>query len=98
MTVVVLDAPEAGAIDLPVAHGTDDPGTADAVIVFAETRARLSRRTDLFRDAALRDALAWLAYPKGGRLGTDLNRESVAELLSGRGIRPVRQVAIDEVW
>lgn len=46
-------------------------------------------------DEAGCDALAWVAYPKGGRLGTDLNRDSLWELLATQGIRPVRQVSID---
>lgn len=32
------------------------------------------------------------------QLGTDLNRDVVWELLGDRGIRPVRQVSIDDVW
>jgi hypothetical protein len=48
--------------------------------------------------AAARDELAWIAYPKAGLLGTDLNRDRLAELVGARGLRPVRQVAIDETW
>jgi hypothetical protein len=33
-----------------------------------------------------------------GRLGTDLNRDVLAALLTERGVQPVRQVAIDETW
>src|SRR5580700_2276887 len=43
-----------------------------------------------------RDAGA--AYPKAGQLGTDLNRDRLAAALEGQGIRPVRQVALDDVW
>jgi hypothetical protein len=42
--------------------------------------------------------LAWVAYPKAGQLGTDLNRDSLARLMIERGVQPVRQVAINEVW
>lgn len=50
-------------------------------------------------EAALRDKLAWIAYPrKAGRLGTDLNRDILAKSLAGRGVQPVRQIAINEVW
>jgi len=48
--------------------------------------------------AAGRDALAWIAYPKAGQIGTDLNRDSLAAAAREQGVRPVRQVAIDEVW
>ena len=49
-------------------------------------------------DAARRDALAWVAYPKAGQLGTDLNRDRLAGLLAERNVRAVRQVSIDDVW
>ncbi|GFJ88613.1 hypothetical protein [Phytohabitans rumicis] len=49
-------------------------------------------------DAARADRLAWIAYPKAGQLGTDLNRDRLAATLAGRGVRPVRQVSIDPVW
>jgi hypothetical protein len=75
-----------------------DPSGADAVVVFAVNRAALDQRRGPLREAARRDALAWLAYPKAGQLGTDLNRDSVAEALAGEGIRPVRQISIDDVW
>jgi hypothetical protein len=75
-----------------------DPSGADAVVVFAANRAELDHRRGPLREAARRDALAWLAYPKAGQLGTDLDRDSVAAALAGEGIRPVRQISIDDVW
>ena len=33
-----------------------------------------------------------------GQPGTDVNRDILAKSLAGRGVRPVRQIAIDEVW
>ena len=47
---------------------------------------------------ARQDRLAWVAYPKAGKLGTDLNRDILAALLTAEGVQPVRQVAIDETW
>ncbi len=49
-------------------------------------------------EAARQDRLAWVAYPKAGKLGTDLNRDILAALLTAEGVQPVRQVAIDETW
>jgi hypothetical protein len=48
--------------------------------------------------AAGEDRLSWVAYPKSGALGTDLNRDRLAAALTERGARPVRQVAIDGTW
>jgi hypothetical protein len=48
--------------------------------------------------AARADRLAWISYPKGGQLGTDLNRDRLAAALAGQGVQPVRQVSIDDTW
>jgi hypothetical protein len=48
--------------------------------------------------AASQDRLTWVAYPKGGQLGTDLNSDSLAADLAESGVRPVRQISLDEVW
>ena len=98
MTVAVLDPPGGALIQLPEGCEPADARSADAVLVFTENRDRLARHAEPLVEAAQRDALAWVAYPKGGQLGTDLNRDSLAQILSARGIRPVRQVAIDDVW
>lgn len=97
-TVAVLDKP--GDVDLELDEFTiaDDPAAADAVIAFVTNQQELDLRVAPFAEAASRDAMAWLAYPKAGRLDTDLNRDSLWELLTHRGIRPVRQVAIDDTW
>ena len=36
--------------------------------------------------------------PERRRLGTDLNLDSLAALVSERGLRPVRQVSLDDTW
>lgn len=71
---------------------------ADAVLLFVRTRAELDERAEPALAAARANRLAWIAYPKGGQLETDLNRDRLSEALGGSGIRPVAQVAIDEVW
>jgi hypothetical protein len=53
---------------------------------------------DVPADVTLGLALVWVAYPKAGKLGTDLNRDRLWQLVQDEGIRPVRQIAIDEVW
>jgi hypothetical protein len=54
---------------------------------------------DLAAGAAREDRLVWVVYPKVGKLGTDLNRDALARLvMKDAGIRPVRQVSIDDTW
>jgi hypothetical protein len=83
------------AADHPIIEFADE---ADAVIVFVTDRAELDAHGSVAIDAARRGALSWLAYPKAGQLGTDLNRDSLNAALTPRGVRGVRQVSIDEVW
>ena len=73
-------------------------GEAEVTVAFVSARAELSTVAAPAIDAARRDQLAWIAYPKAGKLGTDLNRDTLAAALAGEGIQPVRQVAIDETW
>ena len=78
------------------ADGGDSP---DVVILFVTESADLSSDdAGALVGAAGRDAVAWVAYPKAGQLGTDLNRDSLAAAFSARGLRPVRQISIDTVW
>ena len=83
-------------VQLDVQTVTSEPG--DAVLVFATNQAELQAHSGPAVDAALADRLAWIAYPKAGQLKTDLNRDVLWKLLDGKGIRPVRQISIDDVW
>ncbi|WP_153542033.1 hypothetical protein [Streptomyces sp. RB17] len=95
-SVVVLGRPDDVHLDVEAAV---DAASADAVLVFVTTSGDLlGADAEAVLAAARRDALAWVAYPKGGKLGTDLNRDTLAAALSERGVRPVRQVAIDDTW
>jgi len=91
----------APATGVPALDGVGTPGGGSepgAVLVFVNDRATLEKRRAQIAKAAGADRLTWVAYPKAGKLGTDLNRDSLAALLGENGIQPVRQVAIDEVW
>ena len=69
-----------------------------AVLLFAANKAGLDAKVAPVIEAARQDRIAWIAYPKAGQLGTDLNRDILWKHLQGRGIQGVRQIAIDEVW
>jgi hypothetical protein len=97
-SVAIVNAPEDAALELVDHPIADRPDDADAVIVYVPNRAALEDRLDTFVPHASRDALTWIAYPKAGQLGTDLNRDVLAELVQAHDVRPVRQVALDDVW
>ena len=74
------------------------PGSADVVIAFVTRAGELGEVAGPALAAARGGRLAWVAYPKAGKLGTDLNRDILAGLMTERGAQPVRQVAIDDTW
>ena len=86
----------AAALAGVTARGDGDPGAG--LLVFVTDRAALGHRQHQVVAAASADRLTWVAYPKAGQLGTDLNRDSLAALLTAGGVRPVRQVSVDDVW
>ncbi|MCL2780558.1 MAG: hypothetical protein FWD74_03545 [Actinomycetia bacterium] len=88
----------AALLDAPGATDAADAARADVVIAFVRSGAELSTTAAPALAAAKDDRTAWIAYPKGGGLGTDLNRDVLRAALAAHGIRPVRQIAIDEVW
>jgi hypothetical protein len=69
---------------------------ADTALLFATSAATL--------EAALADhaseldspGVLWIAYPKAGR--SDLKRDTLWPMLRPYGMRPISQVAIDDIW
>jgi len=91
--VKVINPPAAFKLDAPTTTGSKD-----AVLLFAsDSRTLRSLGKPLF-EAAKSDRLAWIAYPKAGQLGTDLNRDILVKLVKPFGIQPVRQISIDGAW
>ena len=93
--VDVVNLPSDVELDVEAAAS---PDASDAVLVFVRNQAELEKHAEPALEAARADRLSWIAYPKAGKLDTDLNRDILWKLLDGRGVRPVRQIAIDDVW
>ena len=68
------------------------------VIVFVKTLADVDSKCASVIEAARDDRIAWIAYPKAGQLGTDLNRDILWNHLLKQNIQGIRQIAIDDVW
>ena len=96
-SVAVLNAPPGLVLPGVPATATATAGDADVVVAFVACRDDLPSAEQAIA-AARADRLAWISYPKGGQLGTDLNRDRLAAALSARGVQPVRQVSIDGTW
>lgn len=73
-------------------------GDSGALLVFVRDRRGLEGHSKRIVASASKDRLTWVAYPKGGLLGTDLNRDALALFLVDQGVHPVTQIAIDATW
>ena len=73
---------------------------ARGVLVFVRDSSEVAGAANEIADAAATaDGLAWVAYPKrSSGIETDLSRDRGWEPLTDAGLRPVRQVALDEKW
>jgi len=69
---------------------------ATVAIVFADDAASLRAIIDRDAGRLSRAPVLWIAYPKGNR--ADVNRDSLWPILAEHGLRPISQVAVDEVW
>jgi hypothetical protein len=96
--VAVIGCPADGPDLAGLGPTVSDPATAGAVLAFARLRDDLAGIAGPAIEAARLDKLAWIAYPKAGQLGTDINRDSLASAAAELGVRPVRQVSLDDVW
>jgi hypothetical protein len=96
--VWVSDPARSGLIgELPEGVGSA-PGLADAdvAVVLVDDEPGLRAFADAHRELLGAPRALWLLYPKGNRIA--LNRDSLWRLMADYGVRPITQVAVDEVW
>jgi hypothetical protein len=75
------------------------PASVDAAMLFVKNEAELTQVLPKVEGRLTDDPLLWVCYPKGtSGVPTDLNRERLWELLAPHALRPVAQIAVDEVW
>jgi len=99
----VLNAPEgylahltAELAGIAVATG---PAATDAVLLFVQSLEEATGQAPGAMHSVPPGGLMWIAYPKGtSKVKTDVNRDRLWEALVPTGWRPVRQVALDDVW
>ncbi len=102
--LVVLSAPEGYAerlaVELPgIELRQPSADAAEAVLLFASSLAEAERLMPEGIRAVKEDGLLWVAYPKGSSgIKTDINRDTLWRASESTGWRPVRQVAMDNVW
>jgi hypothetical protein len=71
-------------------------GDADVAVVLVDDEPGLRAFAGDHRGILGAPRALWLLYPKGNRIA--LNRDSLWRLMADYGVRPITQVAVDEVW
>lgn len=77
-------------------HIVQQVADAGVGIVIAESAAEVAAQMTARRDELAALPVLWFLYPKGGR--ADINRDTLWRQLAPHGIRPITQVAVDDVW
>jgi hypothetical protein len=74
-------------------------GTYEFAHLFVKGSVDLEATIDQVLKVIEYDAVLWISYPKGSSgVASDLNRDSLWEAMKGKGVRPVTQVSVDQVW
>ncbi|HZY29319.1 MAG: hypothetical protein ACRDVO_08825 [Jiangellaceae bacterium] len=97
-TVWSSDPAHVGLVD-PLPEGVrivDGLDQATTALVFAPDARSLRSVLTANQDELAGPALFWVAYPKANR--ADINRDTLWPILGEYGMRPITQVAVDDVW
>jgi hypothetical protein len=92
--VFIVNAPQGFSLDPPTAG----IAAGAPLLAFATDSRGLKETCKPAIEAAREGRIAWIAYPKAAKLGTDLNRDRLRESMKGSGIEGVRLVSLDETW
>jgi hypothetical protein len=77
-------------------RNVDDLADATIALVFAEDAGSLRNVLESKKRVLSLPSAFWVAYPKANR--ADINRDTLWPIVAEYGMRPVTQVAVDDVW
>jgi hypothetical protein len=100
-TVVLIDAPDGFALDLPegVTVRRRLGGSVDVVLIFVLERAALERRISAIGRAVAPDGAIWVCWPKrASKVPTDMSDNVVRDVVLPLGLVDIKVAAIDDVW
>jgi hypothetical protein len=97
-TVWASDPARVGLVE-PLPDGVelvDRLDQATTALVFAPDAAALRSVLAAHQEELAGPDVFWVAYPKANR--ADINRDTLWPILGEYGLRPITQVAVDDVW
>lgn len=97
-TVWISDAAQLARVE-PLPEGArlvNEPGQAGIALVFSDSAASVRAMFGAHAEQLAGVAILWVVYPKGGK--ADINRDTLWPIVAEYGLRPITQVAVDEVW
>jgi hypothetical protein len=78
---------------------SDTTKNYDFILLFSEKQSDLESKLKEIIDIGKVDCIFWICYPKGGgKIKSDINRNTIWKSLEKLGLRPVSQVALDNTW
>lgn len=77
-------------------RAVDEPKRATTALVFADDADSLRAILSKQKDQLSQPVTFWIAYPKANR--TNINRDTLWPMLNEYAMRPIGQIAVDEVW
>jgi hypothetical protein len=69
---------------------------ATTALLFADDADSLRGILDAHKEQLTEPNVLWIAYPKANR--SDINRDTLWPIVADYGMRPVTQVAVNDVW
>lgn len=104
--IVVLNAPDSFTSelkkleDVKVWKNLEGQNNIKFVLVFVKDEETIEHYITLLLPSTEGDAIFWFAYPKKSSKNytVTINRDKGWDIMSKLGLRPVRQVSIDEDW
>lgn len=99
--VFVADGPAAAvaAIDLPTPPIlADSAEVPDHIIYFVKTKDSLESNFQHYKNKLAKGGKLWVAWPKGGKPGTDLNIKEVIRIGYNHGLVESVNLRIDDTW
>jgi hypothetical protein len=96
---LMLVNPPAGTENYFATEEIDITEKSDAVLIFTNSLVEVEKIVLPAFESVFEDSLVWVAYPKGSSgVKTDVNRDKLWDALKRTGWRPVRQIALDDIW